>query len=152
MSETKIQIYDENSLAECRICLENGEAALITPCNCRGSQKYVHLECLNKWRVENINNEKYTNCEICKRKYNIRRFFKSEIFLYDDKPHIKFKSLIYIFILYFLAGVIWTMDFETNFKTIDISSLNPIPFHISCRNVMFKSGYKKGLALVRDWV
>ena len=48
MSETKIQIYDENSLAECRICLENGETALITPCNCRGSQKYVHLECLNK--------------------------------------------------------------------------------------------------------
>ena len=120
MSETKIQIYDENSLAECRICLENGETALITPCNCRGSQKYVHLECLNKWRVENINNEKYTNCEICKRKYNIRRFFKSEIFLYDDKPRIKFKSLIYFFILYFLAGVIWTMDFETNFKTIDI--------------------------------
>ena len=120
MNGSRIEIYNENSIPECRICLENGPGLLITPCNCYGSQKYVHLECLNRWRMENVNNERYTHCEICKREYNITNFYNAETFIYDSKPNMKCKGLIYFFLLYFLGSVMWTLDFETNFKTIDI--------------------------------
>ncbi|KAF9614841.1 hypothetical protein IFM89_020897 [Coptis chinensis] len=34
----------------CRICLDIGGEDLIAPCDCRGTQKYVHRSCLDHWR------------------------------------------------------------------------------------------------------
>ena len=34
----------------CRICLES-EGELVSPCECRGSQRGVHLACLERWHV-----------------------------------------------------------------------------------------------------
>ena len=35
----------------CRYCFEGVEAGpLISPCDCRGDQKYVHLSCLRRWQ------------------------------------------------------------------------------------------------------
>ena len=35
----------------CRICLENCERKeVIAPCKCKGTQKWVHRECLDLWR------------------------------------------------------------------------------------------------------
>ena len=43
---------------QCRICLEDDIITnLIYPCKCNGHIKYVHRECLNKWRRD--------KCEIC---------------------------------------------------------------------------------------
>jgi len=39
---------------QCRICLEEDDKEYISPCLCKGSLKYVHLDCLNQWR--NMNN------------------------------------------------------------------------------------------------
>lgn len=48
--------------AECRICLEaDWRSALIAPCDCDGSVRYTHKECLRKWAVESGRRE----CEIC---------------------------------------------------------------------------------------
>ncbi|XP_031272223.1 E3 ubiquitin-protein ligase MARCH8 [Pistacia vera] len=35
---------------QCRICFDIGGEDLIAPCNCRGTQKYVHRSCLDHWR------------------------------------------------------------------------------------------------------
>jgi hypothetical protein len=38
---------------QCKICLGGEEpelGRLISPCKCKGTIKYVHLECLNQWR------------------------------------------------------------------------------------------------------
>ncbi|EXB37442.1 E3 ubiquitin-protein ligase MARCH8 [Morus notabilis] len=35
---------------QCRICLDSGEEDLIAPCQCKGTQKYVHRSCLDNWR------------------------------------------------------------------------------------------------------
>mmetsp|Transcript_116 Transcript_116/g.224 ORF Transcript_116/g.224 Transcript_116/m.224 type:complete len:118 (-) Transcript_116:40-393(-) len=39
---------------QCRLCFQGSEYELcnplLTPCDCRGSQKYVHLRCLEKWQ------------------------------------------------------------------------------------------------------
>ena len=50
------------NIRECRICLSdsNDEESLIQPCRCNTA--YVHESCLQKWRIENIDNEKITNC------------------------------------------------------------------------------------------
>lgn len=37
---------------QCRICLDSdGDDELIAPCQCRGTQKFVHRACLDNWRV-----------------------------------------------------------------------------------------------------
>ena len=39
----------------CRICFEEEEIypnILFSPCNCKGSQKYVHIDCLNEFRKQ----------------------------------------------------------------------------------------------------
>ena len=55
---------------QCRICLENDKRkSLIAPCLCKGSIKYVHNECLNKWRYQNKNN--LSQCDMCKFRFII---------------------------------------------------------------------------------
>ena len=44
---------------DCRICLNHtpNSEQLIQPCKCYSS--YVHESCLQRWRQENIRNDKY---------------------------------------------------------------------------------------------
>ncbi|KAH7674689.1 Zinc finger RING/FYVE/PHD-type protein [Dioscorea alata] len=37
-------------LPQCRICLDTEGDDLISPCHCKGTQKYVHRSCLDNWR------------------------------------------------------------------------------------------------------
>jgi hypothetical protein len=49
----------------CRICLE-GEGKLHQVCNCLGTQKYVHIECIQKW----IHINRKSTCELCLAEYD----------------------------------------------------------------------------------
>ena len=53
----------------CKICYSGSEdgAALIRPCLCKGSAKYVHHDCIRQW----IKVSAKTNCELCKYIYKI---------------------------------------------------------------------------------
>ena len=52
---------------QCRFCLEIDEQALISPCKCRGSVKYIHAECRRKWVIVNDTiQEDRLLCSICK--------------------------------------------------------------------------------------
>jgi hypothetical protein len=52
---------------QCRFCLETGGQALISPCKCRGSVKYIHAECRRKWViVDDTIREDRLLCSICK--------------------------------------------------------------------------------------
>lgn len=70
---------------ECRICLSDGiltgKNNLVSPCQCNGSMKYVHEDCLEQSR-------KYPGkehaCDVCKTYYNI--FIPS--IEYEDIPEI----------------------------------------------------------------
>ena len=49
----------------CRICLEPGERKeFIAPCSCKGSSKWVHRNCLDRWRStrEDVAFSKCTEC------------------------------------------------------------------------------------------
>ena len=63
--------------AACRICFgaafENGAGRLISPCLCAGSMSYVHVTCLNDWRVQSTNPRSFFECDQCKFRYKLER-------------------------------------------------------------------------------
>mmetsp|Transcript_72392 Transcript_72392/g.154942 ORF Transcript_72392/g.154942 Transcript_72392/m.154942 type:complete len:421 (-) Transcript_72392:158-1420(-) len=52
---------------QCWICLEQGGPGLIAPCQCldSGMPRWVHRECLNRWRVTGRNARAFTHCPNC---------------------------------------------------------------------------------------
>lgn len=80
--EVELEIPNEREIGICKICLFNDSDLtnpLISPCNCSGSMKHIHLACLQKWlasRMISRNTEncvtyswKSMECEICKSQY-----------------------------------------------------------------------------------
>lgn len=53
----------------CRICLEEDREELIAPCLCKGTSKWIHRTCLDRWRREN--RRAYERCNECKALYVI---------------------------------------------------------------------------------
>jgi len=70
-----MEIIDVSNTKECRICFidENMEPtkSFINPCACSGTSKWVHLECLNRWRNEGSNPSSDSKCSECLTEYNI---------------------------------------------------------------------------------
>eukprot|EP00316_Scyphosphaera_apsteinii_P012388 CAMPEP_0119303652 /NCGR_PEP_ID=MMETSP1333-20130426/5047_1 /TAXON_ID=418940 /ORGANISM="Scyphosphaera apsteinii, Strain RCC1455" /LENGTH=436 /DNA_ID=CAMNT_0007306385 /DNA_START=53 /DNA_END=1363 /DNA_ORIENTATION=- len=56
---------------QCYICYENGIQGnpLINLCQCAGSVKYVHLNCLQRWIQPEGSSAVNTHCPICKARY-----------------------------------------------------------------------------------
>jgi len=59
----------------CRICHGGAEEGrLISPCLCKGSMKFVHLDCLQKWR--SLGGERhYFRCDTCHYDYRLQRVY-----------------------------------------------------------------------------
>ncbi|KAI1286123.1 E3 ubiquitin-protein ligase MARCHF2 [Halotydeus destructor] len=57
---------EANSPPSCRICLQATPKELITPCECSGSQGFVHFECLSKW----IESSRRIRCSVCNSTYS----------------------------------------------------------------------------------
>ena len=66
---------DEEQIYTCRICLEdeNDMNKLISPCRCSGSSKYVHLDCLQTWRITSRGGIGENKCMECHTEYLIRK-------------------------------------------------------------------------------
>lgn len=59
---------DESDDPFCRFCFEenNSDNHLISPCNCIGSQKWVHEKCLSEWRSRwRPTDVRHTHCPVC---------------------------------------------------------------------------------------
>lgn len=68
----------ENLEKQCRICLDgpNAEAELgrlISPCLCRGSIRYVHIRCLERWRKTSVSQGAFFACPQCHYQYRFAR-------------------------------------------------------------------------------
>ncbi|KAG9304528.1 hypothetical protein G9A89_020092 [Geosiphon pyriformis] len=46
---------------------------LISPCLCKGTMRYVHVECLNNWRLRSQKKTSFFQCDECKYQYAFRR-------------------------------------------------------------------------------
>jgi hypothetical protein len=72
---------DEGEERACRYCFgDDSEGPLISPCDCKGGQKYVHLDCLRRWQRMVLvsqsthpafqrDDERHQVCNVCKGKY-----------------------------------------------------------------------------------
>eukprot|EP00418_Pyrodinium_bahamense_P028829 CAMPEP_0179145828 /NCGR_PEP_ID=MMETSP0796-20121207/70384_1 /TAXON_ID=73915 /ORGANISM="Pyrodinium bahamense, Strain pbaha01" /LENGTH=160 /DNA_ID=CAMNT_0020846257 /DNA_START=22 /DNA_END=499 /DNA_ORIENTATION=+ len=70
----------------CRICMETEPASdLCSPCLCRGSMKYVHSQCLQRWRSASTNQHSRYRCEQCQYPYSLSRIGASDFML---KPQV----------------------------------------------------------------
>jgi E3 ubiquitin-protein ligase DOA10 len=90
--------YNENyEEKECRICLESS-GDFIVICDCKGSCKYVHKECIETW-INSFPKEhkKHNVCDICNSNY------KLELIKYsDDTKKILIGITTFLFILFIL--------------------------------------------------
>ena len=47
---------------------------LLRPCKCKGSQKYVHEDCLSLWRLQDpLRKRNYFECPTCQHRYRLQR-------------------------------------------------------------------------------
>jgi len=56
----------------CRICHNTSiqdPSPLISPCACRGSMRYVHLACIQKWRYTSGRMRDFYTCSMCQANY-----------------------------------------------------------------------------------
>ena len=57
---------EEEDKPMCRYCFDEGDAdnPLISPCKCKGGQKWVHLSCLRRWqRMTMVSQPTHPACE-----------------------------------------------------------------------------------------
>ena len=83
----KTTINDTNIEKKCRFCFENNEP-LISVCKCKGTNKWIHQECLKEWQLYTIINQsthpKYQVasdkiCCICNTEYLIKSKSRDEL-------------------------------------------------------------------------
>ncbi len=75
--ENTILNNSESNSKECRICREEeSEQNLRTPCDCKGSIKYVHLKCL----CDCIQVSKQEICKVCGKQFDIKYIKKGKGF------------------------------------------------------------------------
>lgn len=78
MTETNIVKYN------CRICfVEDDITNMITPCNCIGSQQYIHKKCLEKC-IKHFDNK----CKVCLKVYEDNRCHEILKLLVENKAEI----------------------------------------------------------------
>ncbi|KAM0720100.1 hypothetical protein Q7P37_004236 [Cladosporium fusiforme] len=60
---------------EPRVTYESEDGGrLLRPCKCKGSQKYVHEECLGAWRMADpLQKRNYYECPTCRYRYHLQR-------------------------------------------------------------------------------
>ena len=91
---------------ECGICLES-HGDLIVVCDCKGSCKYVHKECIETW-IKNFdqNDIRFNQCEICKSNYNLELLDLEDI---DEEECELFKNTSCKVIVALLFGLIFSI-------------------------------------------
>jgi RING-variant finger protein len=67
---------DDDDERECRLCYAAGdceENRLFRPCECSGTQAYIHEQCLQRWRDSAVNTQYFYECAVCGYRYRLRR-------------------------------------------------------------------------------
>ncbi|GJJ72254.1 hypothetical protein EMPS_04611 [Entomortierella parvispora] len=87
----------------CRICLdvdnETELGRLISPCLCKGSSRYIHLNCLQRWRELSPRKESFYRCDTCHYHYSFSRPWMAKVLDRVWFPHVA-TVLIMFFVIY----------------------------------------------------
>ena len=128
-SDTASQSDDEEMC--CRICRSTAPREdLFSPCNCRGSVKYVHKTCLEKWRQKTTSATNKKQCSECKGHFKITVTQTKKRYLYVVSATKKILillltaavlelTIVSVGFLFKSAAGILTNNFENTLWSID---------------------------------
>lgn len=75
--EMSTQDASPSEIPCCRICFDGEESnengRLFSPCKCTGTMKFVHVECLNRWRAASTSATSFYKCDACHYEYRLER-------------------------------------------------------------------------------
>jgi len=80
---------EEENEKFCRYCRESS-GKLISPCECKGGNQWVHMECLAKWQYQSIlqqsTHPKYQTgtekrCNVCFKEFKVQQFDREQLML-----------------------------------------------------------------------
>jgi hypothetical protein len=93
---------------------------LISPCHCKGSQKYVHSYCLDEWRMKtSIEYGHQENCILCRQKY--KKKDNNKWYTKLQNKEIQNTALcLTIFILIAFGGYVLKYVLNVAYKYLDI--------------------------------
>ncbi len=84
---------------------DSDEPNMISPCKCRGSLKWVHIECLNLWRTQS--QQSFYKCPTCQYEYRVERLVWAK---YIQHP-ITLTVLTVFLILCFVLFIAYFLNF-----------------------------------------
>ncbi|PNW75219.1 hypothetical protein CHLRE_12g517800v5 [Chlamydomonas reinhardtii] len=67
---------------------------LISPCQCKGSTRYIHRECLATWRGMKAGTQAHYRCEICHFEYQFRRIWWARLLGHKATAGVLFTLLL----------------------------------------------------------
>ncbi|KAF9908287.1 hypothetical protein EC991_009931 [Linnemannia zychae] len=82
---------------------DSEKGRLISPCLCKGSSRYIHLGCLEKWRVMSPRKESFYRCDTCHYEYSFRRPWAASIL--GNKWFLRFLTVFLVFLIAY--GFAW---------------------------------------------
>jgi hypothetical protein len=109
---------------QCRFCLSEDydrSNPLISPCNCTGSVKFVHSNCLNHWRTVTQDINQKVICQLCHAPYNLPRRWLMELTPIPDIYWNYFlsQSFVIIILVHYLHLLCITQFTEFRFISQD---------------------------------
>lgn len=94
----------------CRFCLDSEQTQknpLLSPCNCRGSVQFIHLICLNKWRILDPGKNREI-CNLCSISYTIPSIYDIEKMpIRSILYYVIDSSIILSIIINYLGGILY---------------------------------------------
>lgn len=119
----------------CRICLQNDvneeTDRLFSPCDCSGSQKYVHIKCLDNWRKISNNINGLYQCTTCHFPYKFNGLSQWRVYLNNNQLECTMLliCLLSCLVLYYYIDsginiITIFMVFTDIIKTLYITSLS----------------------------
>ena len=102
--------------SEPRVTYESEEGGrMLRPCKCKGSQKYVHEDCLGAWRMADpLQKRNYYECPTCRYRYQLQRLTWSS-WISSTSAQISLTVAIFIvsmFLLGFVADPLLNLYFD----------------------------------------
>lgn len=115
--------------------LEDFDEELIAPCECRGTMRFVHRECLNQWRTASPRSDSFTRCEQCFASYTFSNTWMTSILV---NPITIYSISAILFISWMVAstfvstGALYSNDSDSSFDLFNL--LPTIYFNSNCKN------------------
>ena len=108
---------------QCRICFEgeSSENPLISPCECKGSVRFIHEKCLKEWILSQTPSPSSFNCDLCK--FQVKMEIKvNKAISCSQIETIKCKIFTLLFIILAFLSIItlilmYILEINTSMKT-----------------------------------